>query len=231
MKKNISKIGTKRARLQKRQDALWAQITSMPAGTDRNNKLKKFLKLNADAGILPTLDGLEEFGKFLDRQPIAMVMIKAANNGILPDDAWQKSYDEGYQYVIEFCNYDPSLPSPPAPEDDPQRGFKSLQRWHIQAVNPIGPNEDSAEGTRKKEKKQDKTATLEPLSYKAAAVLTLLENLPVGRALTGKKILGELDKQNIFIDQGTLTKRIIPALKPYGVKNKPRIGYYLDRCK
>jgi hypothetical protein len=134
MKKDISKIGTKRARLQRRLDTLWAQITSMPAGPGRDTKLKKLLALHTSGAALPALDSLEEFGKFLERQPIAIDMMKAASQGILPDSAWQKSYDEGYQYVVEFCNYDPNLPAPPNPKDSPKTGFRSLQKWHIEAL-------------------------------------------------------------------------------------------------
>ena len=71
------------------------------------------------------------------------------------------------------------------------------------------------------------TANNEPLSDKALAVLNLLRNLPPNKALTGPKILKELDDKNMIIDQSTLTKLIIPALKPHGVKNKKRIGYYI----
>jgi hypothetical protein len=69
---------------------------------------------------------------------------------------------------------------------------------------------------------------LKPLSEKAAAVLELLKTLPEHRGMTGPKILETLDKKNIMIDQSTLTKNIIPELKPYGVKNRPRIGYYIE---
>ena len=72
------------------------------------------------------------------------------------------------------------------------------------------------------------TANNEPLSNKARAVLNLLQELPPNQALTGPKILKELDDKKIIIDQSTLTKSIIPALKPHGVKNKPRIGYYIE---
>ncbi len=73
------------------------------------------------------------------------------------------------------------------------------------------------------------TANNEPLSDKALAVLNLLRNLPPNKALTGPKILKELDDKNIIIDQSTLTKSIIPELKPHGVKNRPRIGYYIEK--
>jgi hypothetical protein len=134
VKRDISKIVAKRAGLQKRVDALWAQIMSAPAGPERQKKLNEFLALNANGGVLPMLDSLEDFGKFLERQPIAIDMMKAASQGILPDSAWQKSYDEGYQYVVEFCNYDPNLPAPPNPKDSPKTGFRSLQKWHIEAL-------------------------------------------------------------------------------------------------
>jgi hypothetical protein len=32
----------------------------------------------------------------------------------------------------------------------------------------------------------------------------------------------------INFDQSTLTKRIIPELKAYGVKNRRGVGYYID---
>ena len=134
MKRDISKIKTQRARFQKNVDRLWSQINSISAGPERDKKLQEFLALGDKKGILPNLESLEEFGKFLDRQPITMATMKAACNGILPDDAWQKSYDEGYQYVVEFCNYEPNLPAPPDPQNDPKTGFRSLQKWYVEAL-------------------------------------------------------------------------------------------------
>lgn len=66
-----------------------------------------------------------------------------------------------------------------------------------------------------------------PLSDNAAKVREILLGLPSERGLIGRKLLEKLDKHGVFIDQSTLTKRIIPELKPYGVMNKPRIGYYI----
>ena len=79
-------------------------------------------------------------------------------------------------------------------------------------------------GDKKKPKKK-----LKPLSDKTAAVLELLKTLPEHRGMTGPKILETLDARSIHIDQSTLTKNIIPELRPHGVKNKPRIGYYIVR--
>jgi len=77
-------------------------------------------------------------------------------------------------------------------------------------------------GDKKKLKKK------QPLSEKASAVLELLKTLPEHRGMTGPKILETLDAKSIHIDQSTLTKNIIPELQSYGVKNKPRIGYYIE---
>jgi len=86
-------------------------------------------------------------------------------------------------------------------------------------------------GKAGKMKKQTKPI----LSDKAYAVLKLLESSPKDTGLTGKAIIEskELkgpDGKPVLIDQSTLTKIIIPILKKhYGVKNKPRIGYYIAK--
>jgi hypothetical protein len=86
------------------------------------------------------------------------------------------------------------------------------------------------EGDKRGDKESDIIiSNNEPLSDKALAVLKLLQNLPPNKALTGPKILKQLDTRKIFIDQSTLTKSIIPALKAHGVKNKPRLGYYIEK--
>ena len=61
MKKDISKIKIRRARLQKKIDRLWFQIKSMPDGPERDKKLKEYLASDDKKGILPTLESLEEF--------------------------------------------------------------------------------------------------------------------------------------------------------------------------
>jgi hypothetical protein len=68
------------------------------------------------------------------------------------------------------------------------------------------------------------------LSGNAAAVLRLLQELPEHLALTGPRILDKLSAQTppVLLDQSTLTRRVMPILKKYyGVKNNPRIGYYV----
>ena len=68
-----------------------------------------------------------------------------------------------------------------------------------------------------------------PLTTGARAVLEVLQGLKETEAMTGKKILDALANKNepIYIDQSTLTTRIIPALKAYGVQNKKRLGYFV----
>ena len=77
----------------------------------------------------------------------------------------------------------------------------------------------------------DTPTDLPPLSENAVKVREILLGLPPDQALTGPKLLDVLATQDVFIDQGTLTKRIIPELKPYGVQNKPRVGYYIPASK
>jgi hypothetical protein len=71
-----------------------------------------------------------------------------------------------------------------------------------------------------------------PLTPDAAAVLDILKALPQHQAMTGPRILDALAKLNPpkFLDASTLTKHIMPLLKKhYGVKNKPRVGYYIEQ--
>ncbi len=71
-----------------------------------------------------------------------------------------------------------------------------------------------------------------PLTSKAQAVYELLKTLPPGRAMTGPEILERLDykepdpKKRVRMDDGTF-KRVCKELRPYGLSNRPRVGYYL----
>ena len=67
------------------------------------------------------------------------------------------------------------------------------------------------------------------LRKKAGKVYDLLRALEPHEALTGPQILAELAKMNVFMDQTTLTSRIIPELKPYGIENAPRKGYRIPK--
>ena len=69
----------------------------------------------------------------------------------------------------------------------------------------------------------------DPLSARARAVLQHLESLPVNTAITGPEIVEWLNEQGDLISESTLTSRVIPELKRFGVKNKRRIGYFIDR--
>ncbi len=67
----------------------------------------------------------------------------------------------------------------------------------------------------------------EPLSEKAAIALEILLELPPHRGLTGPKLLEALAARGVASDQSTLTRWIVPALKPYGIAHKPKIGYFI----
>ncbi len=49
--------------------------------------------------------------------------------------------------------------------------------------------------------------------------------------MTGPEILDALVEQDVIIDQSTLTQKIIPELKPYGLRNKPRVGYHIPAAE
>ena len=71
----------------------------------------------------------------------------------------------------------------------------------------------------------------EPLTRRAQAVFSIIQS---NRPLTGKAIIGHLDKQASddisSLDQATLTKEVIPELKVLrGIKNKSGAGYYDPR--
>jgi hypothetical protein len=60
-------------------------------------------------------------------------------------------------------------------------------------------------------------------------VLRLIRSVPPDEGITGRAIVEAMFNSGKQITQGSLTKHIIPILKQhYGVKNKPRVGYF---CK
>jgi len=86
-------------------------------------------------------------------------------------------------------------------------------------------------GDMNETQEKDEQIQREPLSENAVAVYELLKGLPQHRGLKGREILEKLEHREkpIIIDQSTLTKNIIPALRPYGVKNKPGAGYFISK--
>jgi hypothetical protein len=67
------------------------------------------------------------------------------------------------------------------------------------------------------------------LSEAAAAVLAVIRDQPRGQGITGPAICQKLEGRGRIMDESTLTTRHIPILKKhFGVKNKRRIGYYVE---
>lgn len=68
----------------------------------------------------------------------------------------------------------------------------------------------------------------EPLPYKPSLVYDMLLESPKHKALTTSQILDKLsEKHDIIISEDTFRKEYIPKLKRYGVKHKPKTGFYL----
>ncbi|MEE9212443.1 MAG: hypothetical protein V3U29_07290, partial [Phycisphaeraceae bacterium] len=70
-----------------------------------------------------------------------------------------------------------------------------------------------------------------PLSERAAAVYEILTKLPEHRAMTGPQLIDALVARGIRTEQSTLTSRIVPELRPYGIENVPRKGYHIPLGK
>jgi hypothetical protein len=109
--------------------------------------------------------------------------------------------------------------APPEPSGDPQLDLARLRKRCLA---------DSG-----KAKGQTVETPPEPLPENAALVLEILQTLPPHRAMTGPQILDALAKRNapLYLDESTLTRRVIPALAAYHVKNKPRVGYYIAKSR
>jgi hypothetical protein len=69
-----------------------------------------------------------------------------------------------------------------------------------------------------------------PLTDTEQRVLDLIQAVSQGKGITGRQIIAKLDKEGFLLDQGTLTRHVIPILKKsHGVKNRPGVGYYCER--
>lgn len=82
---------------------------------------------------------------------------------------------------------------------------------------------------RQNAKNRDSKAQ-EPLSEREQAVLDIIMECHP-KAITGREILKRLDVQGLIIDQGSLTGKIIPRLSPLGVRNRRRVGYYIEETE
>jgi len=75
-------------------------------------------------------------------------------------------------------------------------------------------------------KLRDKQA--EPLSKNAEIVYDILDKLPPHKALTVPEILDRVSETHgKQWDEKELYDRVFPQLKQWGLKNKPRIGYWI----
>ncbi len=73
--------------------------------------------------------------------------------------------------------------------------------------------------------------TKEPLSALEGWVLEVIRSVPPERGITGPQIIAKIrERYRVVLDQASLTSRIIPKLKgQHGVRNRPRVGYYIER--
>lgn len=69
------------------------------------------------------------------------------------------------------------------------------------------------------------------LSPAAATAYEVLLELPSHRGLVGPELVTALKSKGVHIEQSTLTSRIVPELKAYGLETAPRKGYRIPASK
>lgn len=70
----------------------------------------------------------------------------------------------------------------------------------------------------------------EPLSKNAQIVFDILKDLSPEKALTTPEILDQVaNKHEKYWDEKELYDRVFPQLRPWGLKNKPRKGYWIEK--
>ncbi|HEX4796173.1 MAG TPA: hypothetical protein VH370_20455, partial [Humisphaera sp.] len=67
----------------------------------------------------------------------------------------------------------------------------------------------------------------EPIGKNARLLYEKLLSLPQHQAMITSEILDWFMSQKIIISEDVLRKEILPQLNLYGIKNKPRIGYFI----
>ena len=70
----------------------------------------------------------------------------------------------------------------------------------------------------------------QPLTERERQVLDIIAAQSEGKGISGRGIIAEVrHRHNRVLEQSTLSGRIVPRLKHYGVRNRPRVGYYVNR--
>lgn len=153
-----------------------------------------------------------------------------------------KSFYSDTSYVIHWiATHHPSVPTEPLLEL-----YGLITAWHKDLDDKSAPSEGTLEAAVGKARVVLSVAecailkNVHPmndapppsLTTNAAAVYEMLCALPPHRAMLGREIVDALNAEHgTLIDESTLTRRIIPALKPYGIENKRRVGYRITPGK
>ncbi len=136
--------------------------------------------------------------------------------------SWTKVRNEARSILKEAAHTEIKLPSVPA-GDGTAWSFERLQNWLDESLRKI------TKLLRKYILKINSGGKIEPLPKKDRLIYEKLKNLKPHEAMTLPEIQDWLynnHKKNL--DEGTW-KEIRKRLKPYGLKNKPRIGYFIQK--
>jgi hypothetical protein len=83
---------------------------------------------------------------------------------------------------------------------------------------------------RKSKQKQDTGAEKPPLTEIAGLIYEKLKSLPEHKAMKAPDIADWLSKEhNTTLDETTIRKNHLKKIEPYGLKNKPKVGYYIRK--
>jgi hypothetical protein len=113
--------------------------------------------------------------------------------------------------------------------------MKTLQQWvalpiiaESAVTKVVAAALESAQtrgdGANGESKESQRSQDLPMLSPKASAVYELLLTRPEHRSMTGPQIVEALP-DDAAMDESTLRKSIVPALRPYGLEHRAKIGY------
>jgi hypothetical protein len=159
--------------------------------------------------ILEWMEATEEGGRYRANQ-LAQRGFEELQSELQKLD--RKIYLTARARVLEFINLAPSVRDDFWQATDPAIGVQNLRAWCEDAMTPM-------------------RSDITPLGPLAAVVYEHLLSLPQHRAMTGREIVDWLSKeQNKYVDDKQLHRDIINPLKEgYGLRNKPKIGYYIPR--
>ena len=152
-----------------------------------------------------------------------------------PFDFFTSSIANAAQASVEVIEWLLALPPGTSRNQRPagilsiaNRSLDDLDMGHFTVdADALVPALQEAEAAKPPAPKPAGNSVREPLTPNAGKVYETLLALPEHKAMTTKDILNALAERRIFIDESTFYNRIVKELEPYGLQNRPKVGYYI----